>query len=130
MSNSTFAIWLCILAGAIGICGCKKEESHEPIVMMAVGLDAIRSNWIRQGRSELFDPTNIVQSSVEHFYNYTNIVVDGGKKYQCRFAGRSKLVHTAGFMAITDAGDLFWIYDESDQVISSPQRSGVPMLKQ
>lgn len=110
--------------------GCREKESHEPIVNMAVGLDTVREIWLKQGRMNNFDPTNVVRSSVEHFYTYTNKISVEGKNYHCRFAVRSELIHTPGAMAITDDGTCLWIYDKDGKVIVSPQKNGIVRVDQ
>ena len=110
------------------VVGCDKTESTEPVVNMAVGLDTIRDIWAKLGQPSNFDPTNLVLSSVEHFYTYTNVVSLAGKDYHCRFAVRSKLIHTSGAMAITVDGVCLWIYDKDGKVIVSPQTNGIERI--
>lgn len=120
-----FVAMLCL-----GPIGCAEKESKEPIVNMAVGLDTVRGVWMKQGRPDNFNPTNVVLSSVEHFFVFTNDISVSDQIYHCRFAVRSALLCTPGLMAITDDGVLLWIYDKDGKVIVSPQKNGIERVTQ
>jgi hypothetical protein len=109
-------------------CGCRDEESHEPIVSMAVGLDTAFRVWEKQGKPPMFNPSSAVKSSVERYYNFTNNVDCGGRSYHCLFAVRSELIHTPGTMAIADDGTTLWIYDKIGKVILSPEKNGIERI--
>jgi hypothetical protein len=114
-----FATLLCI-----GAAGCTKE-SHETVVVMTVGLQTVNEYWIKHGKPKDFEPSNVMNSSWEHYYILTNVVNVAGKPYHCRFAVRSKLVHIPGAMAITDEGVILWIRDKDGKVVVSPQKNGI-----
>ena len=120
---TSFLLFITLLN--LGLMGCTKTESSEPIGNVAAGLDIIRKIWVKQGHPNNFDPTNLVRSSVEHFYTFTNEISVGGKDYHCRFAGRSELIHTPGAMAITDDGIVLWVYDKDGKAIVSPEKNGI-----
>lgn len=107
--------------------GCARRESHDAIVMMAVGLETVNENWEKKGRPNNFEPNSAFQSSVEHFYLFTNEIKVAETRYHCRFAVRSKLIQTPGAMAITDEGVLLWIHDKDGEVIVSPEKNGIRM---
>jgi hypothetical protein len=123
-------VFLLVTLLFIGLMGCTEKESLEPIGNMAVGLDSVREVWVKQGRSNNFDPNNAVRSSVEHYYAFTNEISVAGQIYHCRFAVRSQLIHTPGAMAITDDGICLWIYDKDGKVIVSPQKNGIERVDQ
>jgi len=99
------------------LCGCKDEESHVPIVYMAVGLDEVLHVWEKQGKTNTFNPSGVVWSSTERYYSFTNEVHDNGQVLRC-----------PGAMAITDDGTTLWIYDKSGKVIISPEKNGIERI--
>lgn len=119
-------IILCMVcASGVGLAGCVRE-SHENIVIMAVGLQSVERYWIDHGRPRDFDPSTVVRSSCEHYYVFTNTIPVAGALYHCRFAARSSLVHAKGAVTITDEGILLWIADKDGRVVVSPEKNGLP----
>jgi hypothetical protein len=113
----------------VGMVGCTVKESHEAIVMAAVGLDSAKDYWIEHGRPDNFNPASVEGSSAEHYYAFTNDISAGGQTYRCLFAVRSDRIRTPGAIAITDDGTILWIYDKDKKVIVSPQRNGIEVVK-
>jgi hypothetical protein len=107
------------------ILGCAEKESHEQVVYVVVGLETIRDNWVKNGSQKDFVPTNYASSSTERYFKFTNIISVDEKIYRCRFAAKSRLLHTTGTMAITDDGIILWIYDKDSRVVISPQINGI-----
>ena len=126
-SNKSLTVSVLIALVGVGLIGCTEKESHEPVVMMAAGLDTVKENWVKQGCPKDFQPSNAFHSSVERFYVFTNEISVAGKFYHCRFAVRSQLIHTPGAMAITDEGVLLWIRDKDGKVTISPEKNGIEM---
>lgn len=73
-----------------GHVGCVKE-SHENVVMMAVGLQSVNDYWVKHGRPKDFDPASVIKSSCERYSVFTNVIEVGGNAYHCRFAASSLL---------------------------------------
>ena len=106
------------LAGLLfmGFVGCTRENT-EQLAILATELKAIQSNWVANGRPSNFAPSKVVRSTTEQFSNYTNIMSIDGRTYHCRFAGRSSLLRSKGFLVLTEEGQFVWI-DDRDHTAS------------
>ena len=107
-----------------GLVGCGKEDRHV-LVMMASGLQSVNDYWVRQGQPIEFNPMQVVHSTSEQYYSYTNQVICADITNRCRFAVRSRRIHTPGIMVITEKGAFLWIYDSDGRVVISPEKNGI-----
>lgn len=108
----------------VGLVGCGKEDRHV-LVMMASGLQSVNDYWVRQGQPVQFDPMHVVHSTSEQYFAYTNQVTYADTTNRCRFAVRSRRIHTPGIMVITEKGAFLWIYDSDGSVVISPEKNGI-----